>query len=212
MRRYPPSYSPESAAVSPNLEQLVIISQESSGQFLGLDGDHAMHAEQIGRVDPGLVGLETGAVSDGLEILDAVFVGNLRVDGFALAETQALAADAHELRGQAFEVHLDPALVFVVKSLVAKAPQLEIPAELAVDAREQIEVERGGHARRVVVGGVEHLLVFFQVDADEQGTARADHAPGELQELDRLVRGEVADGRTREIHGFSPDRHADELG
>src|SRR5471030_365437 len=176
MRRYIPSYSPESGSDSTDLEQHVIISHESSVQFPGLDGDHAMHAEQIVRVDPGLLGLETGAVRHGPEILDAVFAGNLREDGFVLAETHALAADIHELRGEAFEVHLDPALVLVVKGLVAKAPQLEISAQLAVDACEQIEVERGGHARRVVVGGVKHLLVFFQVDADEQGAAGADHA------------------------------------
>ncbi len=45
-------------------------------------------------------------------------------------------AGAHQLRGEAFEVHLDPALGRVIKSLVAKAPQLEIAAQFAVDARQ----------------------------------------------------------------------------
>ena len=55
----------------------------------------------------------------------------------------------------------------IVKSQVAEAPRLEIRAQLAVNARKQIEIECGGHARCVVVGGAERQLVPVISDEDE---------------------------------------------
>src|SRR5487761_2079966 len=107
----------------------------STGPTTALDGDHPVHAEQVGGVGPGMTGSETGALRHRAEFIHAVLAGNLGKDGFAAAEAEALAADMYELRGHAFDVHLYPAPCLVVEGAVAESLQLEIPAQLAIDAR-----------------------------------------------------------------------------
>ena len=75
--------------------------------------------------------------------------------------------------------------------------KIEIGAELAIDARQQIEIEFRRDALGVVVGGVENLRILHQIDADHEQRARAQHAAGMAQEFARLVRLEIADGRAR---------------
>ena len=53
-------------------------------------------------------------------------------------------------------MHLDAAGVRVVVRAVLEGRDVEIAAELAVDAVQHVQVERGGHALRVVVRGVQH--------------------------------------------------------
>src|SRR3546814_12118388 len=54
---------------------------------------------------------------------------------------------------QALQVHLDTALCRVPDRAVDKAVQVEVAPEFAVDAAEQVFVERRRHAQGVVVGG-----------------------------------------------------------
>ena len=49
-------------------------------------------------------------------------------------------------------MHFDAAWRGVVARLVEERRGIEVRAELAVDAREQVSVERGGDAERIVVG------------------------------------------------------------
>ena len=51
--------------------------------------------------------------------------------------------DGHGLRRDAFDVDLNATNFFVVKSVVPKSSQVEIPAELSIYARQQIEIEGG---------------------------------------------------------------------
>src|SRR3712207_9258985 len=46
--------------------------------------------------------------------------------------------------------------ISVVKRDVLERAQVEFRVQLAVDAREHVAVDRGGHARRVVVRRLEH--------------------------------------------------------
>ena len=73
--------------------------------------------------------------------------------------------------------------------------EIEIGAELAIDARQQIEIEFRGDTLGIVVGAVENLRVLDQIDADHEQRARAQHVAGMAQKFARFVRLEIADGR-----------------
>ena len=92
--------------------------------------------------------------------IERIFVAVLGVDGFAGAEFDCLAGDSHPLAFAAGEMHFDPMALDVVEGLVAKGTQIEVGAELAVDASEQIQVELRGDALGVVVGGIEPRRVL----------------------------------------------------
>ena len=70
------------------------------------------------------------------------------------------------------QVHLDAARAFDPDGPVREAREIEVGVELAVEAREQVQVEGGGHARGVVVGALEHARVLLEVDAHQEGAAR----------------------------------------
>ena len=94
------------------------------------------------------------------EAVERVLVGILGVDGLARCEMEAVLSQRDVLCPHRYEVHLDPALGRVVEGVVAPAFQVEVRSQLAVDARKKIQIERGGHAARVVVGGVQHRGSF----------------------------------------------------
>ncbi len=93
----------------------------------------------------------------------------------------------------AFEVHLDTALARVVDRLVPEGVEIERAAEFTVDARQQVEIERGGDTRGVVVGEHQLARVLLEVDADDQTASRRKHAPEYPQQSSRLHRREIAD-------------------
>ena len=62
------------------------------------------------------------------------------------AKRMAAAGDGDDLVGQAADVDLDAAGGLVVEGVMGEAVEVEIGVELAVDALEQIEVERRGDA------------------------------------------------------------------
>ena len=72
--------------------------------------------------------------------------------------------------------------------------KIEIGAELAVDARQQIEIEFRRDALGVVIGVIENFRILHQIDADHEQRARAQHAAGVAQEFAGFVRLEIADG------------------
>src|SRR5215204_820428 len=111
-------------------------------------------AEALGRVEPGVLAPEAGLGGERRKLVERILVGVLRVDALARAEVDAEVErlDADGLRARAFEVHLDAPLRLVVERDVAEVAQGEVGAQLAVDAREEVEVEGGRDAERVVVG------------------------------------------------------------
>src|SRR5512142_3380346 len=100
-------------------------------------------------------------------------------------------------------MHFDAMALLIVERVMLEGIQPESAPKLAVDAREQIEIEFGGHARGVIVGGVEHLHRLDQVDADNQLGAASEDVRGIAQESRCLMRLEIADGRT----GEKPDAY-----
>ena len=97
------------------------------------------------------------------------------------------------------EMHLDAPGHRVVEGVVAEPVQVEVAAELAVDARQQVQIERRSHALGVVIGGVQDVRVFLQIDADQHGAARTDLAARHLEEGLGFVAPQVADRRAREV-------------
>ena len=80
----------------------------------------------------------------------------------------------------------------------AKAVEVEVGEQLRVHAREQVLVEGGGHAERIVVGEQQVALGLDEVGAEQQRVARA-QGPADLrEELARGGRIEVADVRAEE--------------
>jgi hypothetical protein len=81
---------------------------------------------------------------------------------------------------------------------VAQPVERERPAELAVDPPREVEVEFGGDALRVVVGGLEHGDVLDEVHADQQLRIPAERQAHRAQQVDRGARDHVADRRAGE--------------
>ena len=54
-----------------------------------------------------------------------------------------------------------------------EAIEIEIGPEFAVGADQQVQVEGGGHAGRVVVGRQQRVEILAQIDADDEPGAAA---------------------------------------
>ena len=91
------------------------------------------------------------------------------MDRLSRLEIEASAADGDGLRFEADQMHLDSALGCVPSHVVGKAVQPETTLELAIDAREQIQVERSGHLSAIVVGGKQSSNMLGEVDPHHRG-------------------------------------------
>ena len=110
------------------------------------------------------------------------------------------------------QVHLDAVALAVVDRAMGEGGEIEIAAELAVDAHQHIEVEARGDAGRIVIGVVQHALVLFEIGADDHLRALAQDLAGAAQEGAGLMRLEIADasspGRSRPSASPRPPRAA----
>ncbi len=107
---------------------------------------------------------------------------------------EGLAVHVRGLRAPADQVHLDRRFVLVPACLVAELCRREVGVQLAVDAMQEVEVELGGDAFAVVVGGQQDVELLAQVDADDGGALPAGMAPHLPQEGRGLGGVEIADG------------------
>src|ERR1700675_4525266 len=85
--------------------------------------------------------------------------------------------------------------------------EVEITTELAIDPDEKIQVERGGHAQRVVVGRQQLALVLHEIGADQQDILLEERRSNAAQKRAGSRRIEVADVRS-EKQGQRPPAHA----
>src|SRR5690349_9335676 len=86
-------------------------------------------------------GRPAGTPRESTERFDAVFVAVLGMDRFTGAEINRFTGYPHLLALQAGEMHFDAVFFTIVKGVVLKHVEPEIPAELAIDAGQQIEIE-----------------------------------------------------------------------
>ena len=87
---------------------------------------------------------------------------------------------------------------------MGKIIEVEIGAELAVYAFEQVEVKGGRYALSVVVGADYHVRVFFQVEAGEKQVVLVHHAAQLLEKIERLPPVEISDIRTEKHQDLTP--------
>ena len=88
-------------------------------------------------------------------------------------EVETLAAQGHALALQADQIHLDAMRHGIVGRVMGKAVQIEIGAQFAIGARQQILVEQGGDAGGIVIGGMQPHRVLHQIHADQQARRRS---------------------------------------
>src|SRR5215468_11457554 len=135
-----------------------------------------MHAEHP--VAPYLEWRPACALRQRLKAFDGIFVTVFGMDGLAEPEIDGLAVDAHFLPFQAGQMHLNAAAFAVVAGMMLERGKIEIAAEFAIDAGEQIEIELRGYPFGVVVGRTQDRDVFDQIDADHQNGALAERGAG----------------------------------
>src|SRR5215218_3180654 len=97
-------------------------------------------------------------------------------------------------------MHLDAPFPFVINRYVSEVADGEVRTQLAVDSREQVQVEGRRDAELVVVRGFEHGALLLQVRAEQQRVARAQHPPNLLKKLARALAVEVPHVRAEEEH------------
>src|SRR6266851_7233637 len=152
---------------------------------------------------PGFFYFEGGAVEEGFDGGGGELVAVLGVDGLAGGEVEGkfrattVCGDVDALGDERFEVHLDAGFGGVPDDLVAEGGGVEVGAEVLVEAGEDVEVEGGGDACGIVVGGQECGFVFVAAGA-EVGSEQKDVAGEELgaevaEDIGCVAGGEVAD-------------------
>ncbi len=72
---------------------------------------------------------------------------------------------------------------------------------------QQIQIEGGGDAGRVVIGRVQHGFVLHQIDADDQHRAGPEDFAGVADEAARVLGLEIADGGAGEEAGARAGQH-----
>jgi len=108
------------------------------------------------------------------------------------------------LCGKGFEVHLDAGLGGIPASTVAEVFDVEVCAEVAVEAGEDVEVEGSGGSSCVVVGGEQRgngligvgAAAGCEIGAKKQGVAGEKLSAQVAEDISCVLGGEVADAGT----------------
>ena len=120
------------------------------------------------------------------------------MNAFALGEAEAAARHRRGLIRQAADMDRDAAGRRIVFGVMRETFHGEIGVEFAIHPLQQVQGERRGNARRVVIGGVEPRPVLLEIDADQHRTAGTDHGAALRQEPRRFRGREIADARAGE--------------
>src|SRR5258708_9930054 len=91
-------------------------------------------------------------------------------------------------------MHFDAMTLAIVEGMMLESIKPECPAELPIDARQQIKIKLRSDAIRIVIGGVEHIDRLDQIDPDHQRGTTPKNIPGISQESRRLLRLEIPAG------------------
>src|SRR5260370_42575342 len=131
------------------------------------------NAKQARFVRPHLLKLESSIARERCESFGRVFIGILGENLFTCAKIELATSDMNALARFADQIHLDAAFVRIEGRVVMPLLQIEIGGEFAIGAREQVQIEFGGHARAVVVSSLKNMPIFPQIDANEQSAFTA---------------------------------------
>ena len=97
-------------------------------------------------------------------------------------------------------MHLDAGFLSVPDRAMREAVHVEIAAQFPVHPHEQVAIERGGHAQRVVVGQQQLGLRLHEIGAEQQRVAGSEDRADAAQKRVGARRIEVADVRSEEHH------------
>src|SRR5258708_13843187 len=98
------------------------------------------------------------------------------------------------------QVYLNPPLLIPPSRLVSKARQIKIRPQFAIDSRQQIQIERRGHACRIVVRQQLRRYVLLQVRSQQQSIAGLQSLPHFAQELFSSRAIKIANRAPQEKH------------
>ena len=163
--------------------------------LLHADPPQIVNAEQVFGVGKDIARRPAGGARHLAELADRIFVRIFGMDRFAGIEREGMAEHRDFLSDAADDVHFDAPLRFVIGGLVKETPQVEITAELVVDAPKQIEIEGCGDAGRVVIGGQQNAQVLFQIGADHQPAVGAENTAHVGEQRTGIGAQEIADRR-----------------
>lgn len=155
--------------------------------------------EALVAIGPEGAGAPAGLLGEKSEVVDAVFVAVFGDDVVALLEGEGLVGDGDDLIAAADKTHFDATFSFVVEGAMFEAIDIDLGAAFAVDAGEEVEVEGGGDALGIVVGGFEDIGGFVEINADEERGVFAAPDAEVTQEIGGLWASEVPDGGTGEV-------------
>lgn len=171
----------------------------SEGRSGGCEGN----GEEALRILPDAGGLKTGFGEEAGYSADGelitVFGVNCvaRVEGEVEVWAGEVGGYADLLGGEGIEAHLHAGLVRVPEGAMVEARGVEICAEIAIEAVEDVAVEGGGHSRGVVVGcdeGGDGLMgAGGKVGAEKEAITGTELGAKVGEEAGRFRRGEVAD-------------------
>src|SRR5271165_5950369 len=116
-----------------------------------------MQGEKASRVDEGSKDPPSSVPRQVAEASDGVFVGTFRMDGLTRAELEAIGRNRYAMGAPSLQMHLDPAFGFVVNRPMLEKVRCEGSAKFPVDARENVEIESGRNALRVIIGGDQNI-------------------------------------------------------
>src|ERR1700730_14736427 len=153
------------------------------------------NGKQLPRICPNACEAEAGRNSEAGESFLCVFIGKLRDDSFAARKKKFLAADMDCLFRFADQVHLNATRALVVNRLVSPEREIEVRAELTVRANEKIQIEFGGYAGAVVIGGFQNGAIFLKIDADDQPSAPPAEPANAPEKIRSDFRLHISNGR-----------------
>src|SRR5437660_9871892 len=113
-------------------------------------------------------------------------------------------ANADLLRLELNNMNFDSPHFLIISSAVSKLLHVEVPIELAIYSRQQVEIERGCDAECVVIRRNQKLGRLFQIRSQPQCVFRSKQFPNRPQELARFIASKVSDVRTeKQCNGWS---------
>ena len=151
----------------------------------------------IGKIPAGIAEaarfLEAMLQGESVEFALVELVRRFGVNGLPLGEGKGAAAkvDIDGLFFPAYEKTLDGACPGIVGTVILETRQIEISAQLVVDATQDVDVEPGSHAEGIVVRLNDRAEVFLEVETDEHQITVVRCIPQAREELAGLRWGKI---------------------
>src|SRR6266446_7493077 len=162
--------------------------------------DQQVFGERPLIVDPLRGAAEAGGASQGNHFWQRVFVAAFGPDGFALDKFNGKLSgvNGHGLAAHGPQVHFNATSLVINSCHVLELRQIEVGIQIAIDTRQQVQIEGGSHAQFVVVRRQQLNTGFLQVGSEQQRISGLKNTSNFAEKLDTRRSVEVADGAAEE--------------